>query len=150
MRDLPFDAIEFPFYEFLKSSFRRHLKRDLFAWENSLCGCLAGGVTAAVTTPLDVIKTRIMTSPDLYGNMADCLVKILANEGPQVNIVLKSDRPSVHLHRLHFDLLTLLLLTFIIRFVSGPLCWSASTSGHDQHRGGDILWSLGVSEDCSY
>lgn len=81
-RDLPFDAIEFPIYEFFKTTLRKQLHRDLYPWETSVCGSVAGGFTAAVTTPLDVIKTRIMTSPDLYSSMSDCFVKILQNEGP--------------------------------------------------------------------
>ena len=111
MRDLPFDAIEFPFYEFLKSSFRRHMNRELYAWENSFCGCLAGGVTAAVTTPLDVIKTRIMTSPDLYGNMADCLVKILTKEGPQVRCSAIASSADDLLH-LSLDMILIALFAF--------------------------------------
>lgn len=46
----------------------------------------AGGVSAAVshgyTTPLDVIKTRMQTNPELYnGSVPLCLKEILANEG---------------------------------------------------------------------
>eukprot|EP01041_Mallomonas_annulata_P008171 gene8171-16792_t len=82
-RDLPFDAIQFPIYEFMKVSLKKHFKRELYPWETSVCGSIAGGFTAAVTTPLDVIKTRIMTSPESYNSMADCLLKILANEGPK-------------------------------------------------------------------
>ena len=32
-------------------------------WQSSLCGAFAGGFSAAVTTPLDVAKTRIMLAP---------------------------------------------------------------------------------------
>lgn len=82
-RDLPFDTIQFPLYEFLKVTAKKTTKRDLYSWESSLCGSIAGGFTAAITTPLDVIKTRIMTSPENYSNMVDCFAKIIAKEGPQ-------------------------------------------------------------------
>lgn len=32
----------------------------LAAYEAALCGSVAGGTAAALTTPLDVLKTRIM------------------------------------------------------------------------------------------
>lgn len=34
----------------------------LRSWEAAACGSLAGAVAAAATTPLDVMKTRIMLS----------------------------------------------------------------------------------------
>ena len=86
-RDLPFDAIQFPIYEFLNGSIKKQFKRELYPWETSACGFLAGGFTAAVTMPLDVIKTRIMTNPAAYNNIADAFMKILAKEGALVRRV---------------------------------------------------------------
>jgi len=60
LRELPFDLIEFPLYEFLKASWTRRRGQTLDTWQNSLCGSAAGGVAAALTTPLDVVKTRLM------------------------------------------------------------------------------------------
>lgn len=31
-------------------------------WQGAFCGCVAGGIAAATTTPLDVLKTRLMLS----------------------------------------------------------------------------------------
>ncbi|KAL1569572.1 S-adenosylmethionine carrier 1, chloroplastic/mitochondrial [Salvia divinorum] len=50
LRDLPFDAIQFCIYEQLR------LERS----ENAVIGAFAGALTGAITTPLDVIKTRLM------------------------------------------------------------------------------------------
>ena len=46
-------------------------------------GALAGSITGVVTTPLDVIKTRLMTqgSKRTYSNVLDCASKIAQQEG---------------------------------------------------------------------
>ena len=59
-REIPFSLLQFPLWEFLKSSLGTWRGRDPAAWEASLCGAVAGGFSAGVTTPLDVAKTRIM------------------------------------------------------------------------------------------
>ncbi|MFS7975010.1 putative selenocysteine Se-methyltransferase [Helianthus anomalus] len=60
LRDLPFDAIQFCIYEQLRIGYKLAAKRDLSDPENAAIGAFAGAITGAVTTPLDVIKTRLM------------------------------------------------------------------------------------------
>eukprot|EP00475_Leptophrys_vorax_P035120 TRINITY_DN5751_c0_g1_i1.p1 TRINITY_DN5751_c0_g1~~TRINITY_DN5751_c0_g1_i1.p1 ORF type:complete len:268 (+),score=76.51 TRINITY_DN5751_c0_g1_i1:62-865(+) len=55
MREIPFSIIQFPIYEALKQHFK--VKDPVSA---ALCGSVAGGFAAAVTTPIDVAKTRKM------------------------------------------------------------------------------------------
>lgn len=87
LRDLPFDAIQFPLYEYLKLvSARRHPERPLQTWETSLCGCVAGAVSAALTTPVDVVKTRLMTqnpAAPKYHGIIHGLTTIAKEEGPK-------------------------------------------------------------------
>ncbi|KAF5376852.1 hypothetical protein D9757_008878 [Collybiopsis confluens] len=61
MREIPFTSLQFPLYEFLKSRLSNYLgRKPLYAHEAAICGSIAGGLAAATTTPLDVLKTRIM------------------------------------------------------------------------------------------
>lgn len=85
-REIPFDALEFGAYEAMKGRLAGQRRRELVLWENAALGCVAGGLAAGVTTPLDVIKTRLMTqtgrpASERYAGWADAARRIHAEEG---------------------------------------------------------------------
>lgn len=84
LRDLPFDALEFVLYEQIKKGYQARLKnRKIKAYETSAIGAAAGAVTGVATTPLDVVKTRLMTQgrKRTYKGVIDCFQKVIEQEG---------------------------------------------------------------------
>lgn len=89
LREIPFDAVQFAIYEHLKGKVREGQQMsELVLWQNAILGSIAGGVAAACTTPLDVIKTRLMTQTkasagERYKGWWDAASRIHAEEGWQ-------------------------------------------------------------------
>ncbi|XP_042454375.1 S-adenosylmethionine carrier 1, chloroplastic/mitochondrial-like isoform X3 [Zingiber officinale] len=84
LRDLPFDALQFCIYEQLRIGYKIAARRDLNDPENALIGAFAGAITGAITTPLDVMKTRLMVqgSVNQYNGLLNCAQTIFREEGP--------------------------------------------------------------------
>lgn len=94
-REVPFTVIQFPIWEALKSwgRQRRDLKRgitststtssrieDVPALESAVYGSVAGAIAAGLTTPLDVLKTRVMLAEKRV-SMGSLCGKMLREEG---------------------------------------------------------------------
>lgn len=86
LRDVPFSAIYFPTYN--------HLKRDMFGESPTkklgivqllTAGAIAGMPAAYLTTPCDVIKTRLQVEArkgdSTYTGLRDCARKVMREEG---------------------------------------------------------------------
>lgn len=83
MREIPFTMVQFPLYEALKAqAAARRGVQQASPGEGAVCGMVAGGIAAAATTPLDVLKTRMML--DRSGQSMAELVKSMGQEGPGV------------------------------------------------------------------
>ncbi|XP_043266076.1 S-adenosylmethionine mitochondrial carrier protein-like isoform X1 [Colletes gigas] len=62
LRDLPFGLVQMPLWEYFKLCWKRHVERECTPIEGAISGSLSVAISAAMTTPLDVAKTRIMLS----------------------------------------------------------------------------------------
>ena len=79
-REIPFSLVQYPLWEYLKRLVRG--ERDkLAAWQSAVVGAVAGGIAAAVTTPIDVAKTRIMLSTEPEARLYSVLVALFRKEG---------------------------------------------------------------------
>lgn len=85
LRDVPFSGIYFPLYAKMKGHFAS--EGGVTGWAGLLlAGACAGAPAASLTTPADVIKTRIQVKARKgeteYLGIRDCFVKVYAQEGP--------------------------------------------------------------------
>jgi hypothetical protein len=67
MREIPFTIVQFSLWEYFKASYSERQQRMrgrqpglVSAAESAVFGSVAGAIAAGLTTPLDVLKTRIM------------------------------------------------------------------------------------------
>lgn len=85
LREIPFAMIQFPLYEKFKQVWAERQGYTATPLEAAFCGSISGAIAAAATTPLDVIKTRIMLGTDIQGKPyksgVDVFRKVLSQEG---------------------------------------------------------------------
>lgn len=83
MREVPFTVIQFPLWERMKEWRRRTEGREgITAVESGFFGSVAGAVAAGVTTPLDVLKTRMMLAREKQA-VVPLVMSILKQSGPR-------------------------------------------------------------------
>lgn len=83
-RNLPFTALQFPIFEYIRSKRREKRKKDASqkeylssrallqtGFDSGLSAATAGALAAWVTTPSDVVKTRIMLTAGQSGENGD-------------------------------------------------------------------------------
>lgn len=94
-REIPFTCIQFPLWEHMKSKLSAIKEDSVTPFEAAVCGSIAGGTAAAITTPLDVIKTRVMLSmqSNTKFNFITELNTIISQEG--YSALLKGIGPRV-------------------------------------------------------
>ena len=89
-RDVPFRVAQLVSYELTKNAYMRYKKNqgsekgsdNLSPVETAVCGAVAGSFSAAITAPLDRIKTLLMTDSVAYGGtVVSCISKIWRDEG---------------------------------------------------------------------
>ena len=94
VRDIPYSMTQFLLYEVLKKSvLKRKIEQlrqtqdfdiqkvKLGFIESILVGGTAGAVAASLTNPIDVVKTRLQTSPSYKGGFLSMFSNIKQNEG---------------------------------------------------------------------
>lgn len=85
LREIPFGSIQFPLWEYLKLMVSKYEKDGQSKpYQSALCGAIAGAISAGLTTPIDVAKTRITLdkqSSNSNGKILGTIKKIYSERG---------------------------------------------------------------------
>lgn len=84
LRNLPAGVLSYSSFEYLKAAvLSKTNQTNLNPLQSVLCGALAGATSATLTTPLDVVKTRLMTQihRDTAAGVSATVKQILRDEG---------------------------------------------------------------------
>jgi solute carrier family 25 (mitochondrial S-adenosylmethionine transporter), member 26 len=84
LRNLPAGILSYSSFEYLKAFVLFQTKQNqLKPAQSILCGALAGSISASLTTPLDVVKTRLMTQThkNAQRKVSEILRQIVNEEG---------------------------------------------------------------------
>jgi len=85
-REIPFSFIQFPLYEGFKKAWAKIQGEETTPAQGATCGSVAGAIAAAATTPLDMVKTRMMlgarnAAGELYVGTVASLTTVAREEG---------------------------------------------------------------------
>lgn len=85
LRNLPAGVLSYSSFEYLKAAVLiKFNQASLEPFQSVCCGALAGAISASLTTPLDVVKTRLMTqihSDAIALTVSQTVKQILKEEG---------------------------------------------------------------------
>ncbi|XP_071732042.1 protein MITOFERRINLIKE 1, chloroplastic [Rutidosis leptorrhynchoides] len=85
LRNLPAGVLSYSSFEYLKAAVLINSKQtNLEPFQSVCCGALAGAISASLTTPLDVVKTRLMTQINTEAvalGVSQTVKQILKEEG---------------------------------------------------------------------
>ena len=79
-RDVPWNALSFMFFAQAKKAYKLFTGRTPEGQENLMLGAAAGMTAAVIMTPIDVVKTRLMTG-GASGGIVGVMKSIIADEG---------------------------------------------------------------------
>ncbi|EGR28303.1 mitochondrial carrier protein, putative [Ichthyophthirius multifiliis] len=89
LRDIPFSMIQLPVYDLLKQNrqqkkIQETKQKTLSFSESCFCGGTAAALASFCTTPMDVLKSKLMTQRDnYYKGFIDVFQKTIQDEGPR-------------------------------------------------------------------